>query len=411
MSRRAPSRSAASVRIATAATAVWLLGAFADAAAECPGKYVPYVLGAAGGTTCPPQSTPVPQAECEAANAALLRVGETPKRTLQVGEWGHVPGGCSRLGNVAHYNRDAGGGNDGTYTPLCTAGNTAPTPEACPPAAAPEPPVLAFTVTTDPRAARWCPSTDPAGVRVDVLIPAVAADADDHARCDHVAIVPLGSVDSWHDATNATERGRACPVGLGTDVYRVYRYVGAVNGGPATAHACGVTDTDGVVATHAVFECVPPGEHEMRLYRGGSGGWGAPAWRRRLVVTAVTIRATPDATVVTTPAAAGGRRPPMRRRVLAPLARCSADVAGCARGLLACPSSRAPTIASSALAAAVALAGRPTLRVRIYAASRRSSPPHHHHHHTHTHTHTPPPPPPCLDQGKTAAAERASRWR
>ena len=49
------------------------------------------------------------------------------------------------------------------------------------------------------------------------------------------------------------------------EVY-AYRYIGAIGGGPTTTTTCRLVDQDGAIASHAVFECVPPGKHEIRLY-------------------------------------------------------------------------------------------------------------------------------------------------
>ena len=84
-----------------------------------------YRAGQQGSNTCPAGTRPVPQAECEAANKELLPAGKSTNRSLQVGEWGHVPSGCSTRSkegdNAAHFNKrpTSNAENDGHYTPLC----------------------------------------------------------------------------------------------------------------------------------------------------------------------------------------------------------------------------------------------------------------------------------------------------
>ena len=68
-------------------------------------------------------------------------------------------------------------------------------------------------------------------------------------------------------------------------------YIGSHNGGPATAGICSHLATE-EIATHAVFECVPPGEYEI-LYRlvYRAGGWANPSWTRDLTIAAQSTAA------------------------------------------------------------------------------------------------------------------------
>jgi hypothetical protein len=86
-----------------------------------------YHYGTPAGNTCP--TADVSEADCLAAVQALLPKGQAQGRTnLVAGSWGWVPPGCSVQSHfthgqngdwAAHYNRNAGGQNDGGYTPVC----------------------------------------------------------------------------------------------------------------------------------------------------------------------------------------------------------------------------------------------------------------------------------------------------
>jgi hypothetical protein len=86
-----------------------------------------YHYGTPAGNTCP--TADVSEADCLAAVQVLLPKGQAQGRTnLVAGSWGWVPPGCSVQSHfthgqngdwAAHYNRNAGGQNDGGYTPVC----------------------------------------------------------------------------------------------------------------------------------------------------------------------------------------------------------------------------------------------------------------------------------------------------
>ena len=123
-------------------------------------------------------------------------------------------------------------------------------------------------------------------------------DLQSHARCDHMAIVPLGAEEDWGvlKHNRSTYGGLKCPTN--TNATLSYNYIGAVNGGPASENVCERVDATGI-ANHALFECVPPGEHEIRLYRSGSTtGWRKPVWRRKLTITAATTTTTASTTTI-----------------------------------------------------------------------------------------------------------------
>ena len=114
-------------------------------------------------------------------------------------------------------------------------------------------------------------------------------DLEAHFQCDFLAIVPFGASDDWVTVKGGESPpypnqyyGLACPTNPAATAPWSYNYIGAVEGGPATTGTCARTGDE--IATHAGFECVPPGEHEIRLYR--QDGWDSPAWRRRLTITA-----------------------------------------------------------------------------------------------------------------------------
>ena len=141
-----------------------------------------------------------------------------------------------------------------------------------------------FAVVLDTNVGRWCPTPDSAGVQVDVFVPAFElAGLDAHWQCDFITIVPLGAPESWYAMKDDgySSYYDTCPTTSHSRI-RTYRYIGAVGGGPATTGVCGRVDKGGAIANHAVFGCVPPGKHEIRLYRRPS--WDKPAWRRELTI-------------------------------------------------------------------------------------------------------------------------------
>ena len=219
--------------------------------------------------------------------------GDTSQALCDYGASNHT--GTANDPDPYHYAQDAQrfcpcgrygvGGHEGG--PHCPQPRSDAGPSAsCPPSSTP--PIFDFTVTMDPQAGRWCPSPDTAGVWVDVFIPAFErVDLEEHYQCDFIAIVPYGAERDWavlkpqgghceqinaSCPTRFTNQYRAtCPTDPAATAPWTYNYIGAVDAGPATTGECARTDDQ--IATHAVFECVPPGEHEIRLYRSGYNGF------------------------------------------------------------------------------------------------------------------------------------------
>ena len=90
-----------------------------------------YVLAAVGRNSCPPGTNLVSQAECEAANRAMLPAGKSPGKSMQVGSWGDKPPGCSTEAGPggdysAHFNTRATGAYNGRgYALTCSEPNSA----------------------------------------------------------------------------------------------------------------------------------------------------------------------------------------------------------------------------------------------------------------------------------------------
>ena len=133
------------------------------------------------------------QALCDHGPAAAA-AGRTPT-TWHGGE-------AQRFCPCGRYPDSTGSGHLGG--PYCPRPEPDPGPTTtCSPdsAASPDrpPAKFEFTVTLDPKVGRWCPSPDPAGVWVDVFIPASELfDLQAHWQCDFITIVSLGGPESWH---------------------------------------------------------------------------------------------------------------------------------------------------------------------------------------------------------------------
>lgn len=83
-----------------------------------------YIIGTKGALSCNGTDWSMPsQTDClEHATKALTAAGKTARRGLQVGNWGHLPWGCSVQSGgdwSPHYNRKDSTRNDGGYSPVC----------------------------------------------------------------------------------------------------------------------------------------------------------------------------------------------------------------------------------------------------------------------------------------------------
>ena len=96
-------------------------------------RYYMYVLGSVGtNSACPTGYEKVDEVNCgDAARSAGIVAGAGNRNGGFVqGSWPHVPVGCSIMhsellqpsGPRPHWNRDASGANDGSYTVVCVTG-------------------------------------------------------------------------------------------------------------------------------------------------------------------------------------------------------------------------------------------------------------------------------------------------